>query len=42
MLVSLGADPGVRDTRFDGTPLDWARYFDRPDLVALLAPLTPE
>jgi ankyrin repeat protein len=25
-LLRLGADPGIRDARFDGTPLDWARH----------------
>ena len=39
-LLSLGADPDVRDQRFDATPLGWARYFDHPDLAELLAPVT--
>ena len=26
----------ARDARFDGTPLDWARYLDQPHLVPLL------
>jgi ankyrin repeat protein len=39
-LLSLGADPDLHDRRFDATPLGWARYFDHPDLVALLEPLT--
>jgi len=41
LLLDSGADPGIRDARFDGTPLDWARYFDQAELVALLEPLTP-
>ncbi|HEY7049526.1 MAG TPA: ankyrin repeat domain-containing protein [Jatrophihabitantaceae bacterium] len=41
-LLALGADPQLRDARFDGTPLDWARHFDRPELIELLQPLTPE
>jgi ankyrin repeat protein len=40
-LLELGADPAVRDRRFDGTPLDWARHANRPELVLLLEPLTP-
>lgn len=36
-LLDLGADPDLRDHRFDGTPLDWARHFDRTALVALLS-----
>jgi ankyrin repeat protein len=36
LLLSLGADPTVRDTRFDGTPLDWAKHLGRPALTALL------
>jgi hypothetical protein len=39
-LLRLGADPGIRDKRFDSTPLDWARYFGQEQLVALLEPLT--
>jgi hypothetical protein len=39
-LLALDADPLARDKHHDGTPLDWARYFGRPDLVKLLEPLT--
>ena len=39
-LLALGADPGIRDQRFDSTPLGWARYFGQEELVALLDPLT--
>ena len=39
-LLALGADPGLRDQRFDSTPLGWARYFGQEELVALLEPLT--
>ena len=35
-LLALGADPNLRDRQFDGTPLDWAQYFGRPWLAALL------
>jgi ankyrin repeat protein len=35
-LLRLGADPGIRDARFQGSALDWARYFDRPVLIELL------
>ena len=40
LLLSLGADPDIRDRRYDSTPLGWARYFDQPELAALLEPLT--
>lgn len=40
-LLDLGADPGIRDRHHQGTPLDWARYFQRPELIELLQPLTP-
>ena len=40
MLLRLGADPDIRDQRFDSTPLGWARYFDRPTLIELLEPVT--
>lgn len=26
LLIELGADPLIRDTEFNGTPLDWANY----------------
>jgi ankyrin repeat protein len=39
-LLRLGADPAIRDQRFDSTPLGWARYFGQEQLVTLLEPLT--
>jgi ankyrin repeat protein len=39
-LLRLGADPDIRDARFDGTPLGWARYFGQDAVAELLAPLT--
>ncbi|WNV85608.1 ankyrin repeat domain-containing protein [Umezawaea sp. Da 62-37] len=39
-LLDLGADPDLRDRRFDATPLDWARHFHRSSTAALLAPVT--
>jgi ankyrin repeat protein len=39
-LLRLGADPDIRDERFDSTPLGWARYFGRPGLITLLEPVT--
>jgi ankyrin repeat protein len=39
-LLRLGADPDLRDHRFNGTPLSWARYFGQQELVDLLEPLT--
>jgi ankyrin repeat protein len=40
LLLRLGADPGITDTRFGATPLGWARHFGRPAMIALLEPLT--
>ena len=37
MLLSLGADPAVRDARFHATPLEWARHFDHREAVRSLA-----
>jgi len=37
LLLELGADPTVRDLRFDATPLGWAEHFDQPATIALLA-----
>ncbi|HEY7483914.1 MAG TPA: ankyrin repeat domain-containing protein [Streptosporangiaceae bacterium] len=42
LLLRLGADPAVRDARFDATPLGWAQYFGRQALVELLEPITQE
>jgi len=39
-LLRLGADPDIRDQRFDATPLGWAHHLGRPELVALLEPVT--
>jgi len=39
-LLRLGADPDLRDHRFNGTPLSWARHFGQEELVELLEPLT--
>jgi hypothetical protein len=39
-LLSLGADPDLRDQRFDSTPLGWARHFGQQRLIDLLEPLT--
>ena len=39
-LLRLGADPDIRDQRFDGTPLSWARHFGQQELIDLLEPLT--
>jgi ankyrin repeat protein len=39
-LLRLGADPDIRDERFDSTPLGWARYFGHEPLVELLEPVT--
>jgi ankyrin repeat protein len=40
LLLDLGADPNVRDARFDATPLGWADHFGERAMVELLAPLT--
>jgi hypothetical protein len=37
LLLRLGADPTLRDARFDGTPADWARHFGHDDVAELLA-----
>jgi len=39
-LLDLGADPDLRDRRFDATPLDWARHLGRRETAAVLEPLT--
>jgi ankyrin repeat protein len=39
-LLRLGADPDIRDKRFDSTPLGWARHFGQQAIIELLEPLT--
>ena len=41
LLLRLGADPGITDTRFGATPLGWAQHFSRKEMIALLEPVTP-
>ena len=41
MLIELGADPGIRDARFDATPLGWAQHFGEPAMAEYLRPLSP-
>jgi Ankyrin repeat len=36
-LLAAGADPNIRDARFDATPLGWAEYAGHPSTIALLA-----
>ena len=36
LLLELGADPTLKDCRFDATPLHWAEHFDKPETAALL------
>jgi ankyrin repeat protein len=40
MLLRLGADPDLRDQRFDSTALGWARHFGQQPLIDLLEPIT--
>jgi ankyrin repeat protein len=41
-LLRLGADPDIRDKRFDSTPLGWARHFGQRPIIELLEPLTAD
>jgi ankyrin repeat protein len=36
LLLDAGADPNVRDDKFDATALRWAEYFGRPDFAELV------
>lgn len=36
LLLEHGADPTVRDEVFDATPAEWARQYERSDVVAIL------
>ena len=35
-LVQAGADLGVKDRIYQGTPLDWAEHLERPEIAAYL------
>lgn len=41
-LLGWGADPNRHDSRFDATPLGWARHFGHDDAAAVLTPVTAE
>jgi len=36
MLLDAGADPDIRDDKYDATALGWAEFFGRTDLVELI------
>jgi ankyrin repeat protein len=36
LLLDAGADPTVRDSRFESTPAGWAEHFGQSAAVALL------
>jgi ankyrin repeat protein len=36
MLLDAGADPTIRDDKYDATVLEWARYCDQPRIAELL------
>ena len=40
LLLARGANPTLRDSRFDSTALEWAEHLGRPHLVALLVEAT--
>jgi hypothetical protein len=40
LLLEFGADPNIKDARFDSTPLGWAHHFGQQALIELLEPLT--
>jgi Ankyrin repeats (3 copies) len=39
-LLAGGADPNLRDARFDATPLGWAQWSGQPEMLDFLAPVT--
>ncbi len=41
MLIELGADPSIRDARFNATPLGWSEHFGQQAMADYLRPLTP-
>ena len=41
-LLAAGADPTIRDSRFDATPLGWARHGGHIELIEVLGRVTAE
>lgn len=41
-MAALARRVPIRDTRFGGTPLGWARYFGQEQTARFLAPLTAD
>ncbi|HEV2637674.1 MAG TPA: ankyrin repeat domain-containing protein [Actinocrinis sp.] len=39
-LLALGADPDIRDKRFNATALGWARHFGQAEIAEILEPVT--
>ena len=37
LLLELGADPSLKDCRFDAPPVQWAEHFGRTEVVELLS-----
>ena len=42
LLLDRGADPTIRDGRFQGRPLEWAAHAGQADAVAILEAMTPD
>ena len=42
LLLGAGADPTIRDTRFDATPLGWAQHGGHAELIEVLGRVTPD
>jgi hypothetical protein len=40
-LLTAGANPNLRDAKFDATPLGWAQHAGHPSTIALIAAATP-
>jgi ankyrin repeat protein len=36
MLLDAGADPNIRDDKYEATALGWAEFFGREDFAALI------
>ena len=42
LLLAAGADPNIRDNRFDATPLGWAENFEHAEMIARLRLVTQD
>ena len=36
LLLAAGAEPSIRDSKYDGDAISWAEFFQQPNIVQIL------